>query len=220
VNLGKAIVGDHMVNEWDLALVDVSAYERTAGEGPSHLIVPQVRGMVITETRNVVRIAVSADGRSPQVKAEQVPPAPTGSPRQRWSEERFFAELAAASSVDARFKDLANRVRELADKHRDRLVLSPGTGNTGSITLKQDGSGLIELYLDGTLRFRPDKIQRVFGKRAGQYLGELRRLFLEPMKTAYPMVPAGRAAAAAPELAPIVERVAAAPQEDTGARAP
>jgi hypothetical protein len=210
VKLSKAIVGDHMVNEWDLALVDVTLYKRTAGEGPTYLIVPNVRGMVITETRNVVRIAVSADSRSPQVKVERVPPPPASSGRQRWSEERFFAELAAASSVDVRFKELANRVHELAAKNRDRFTLSPGTGNTGSITLKQDDSGLIELYLDGTFRFRPNKIQRALGDRAQHYLGELRRLFPEPMKTEYPFVPATRAAATAPELVGIIERVTAA----------
>ena len=43
VRLSQAILGDHMVNEWNLALVDLSLYKRVAGDGPTHLIVEDSR---------------------------------------------------------------------------------------------------------------------------------------------------------------------------------
>lgn len=62
LKLSHAIVGDHMLNQWELALVDLTLYERTSGDGPVCVIVPNLRGMLLTETRNVVRVVVGADG--------------------------------------------------------------------------------------------------------------------------------------------------------------
>ena len=145
LKLSQAIMGDHMLNQWELALVDLTLYERTSGDGPACIIVPNLRGMLLTETRNVVRVDVGADGERLKVKIERVPPAPVGSSsRQRWTEDRFFTELNKAPTLATSFKALATRIRELVTRDPDRLSLSWGTGQTGSMTLKRDDQGLVE----------------------------------------------------------------------------
>lgn len=209
VKLSQAIIGDHMLNQWELALVELALYQTVGSGAPGFVIVPSLRGMVSTETRNVVRVVIPVDGGKPQIKLERIAPEAGSKMRQRWTEELFFEKLKATDTLAESFKAMVTRIRALANGSDDRITLAWGTGDTGSMTLKRDGQGLIELYLDGTVRFRPVKIEAGLGARANDYLIELRRLFPEPMKTAYPQIAAPRTSATAAELTTIVVRVVA-----------
>jgi hypothetical protein len=94
VRLGQALLGDHLVNQWELALVEVAVFGRAAEQaGPEHLLVPHLRGVVETESRQVVKVQV-ASGPTNRVVVERVSKEPRGS-RERWDEQRFFGALAA-----------------------------------------------------------------------------------------------------------------------------
>jgi hypothetical protein len=208
VKLSRAIIGDHMLNQWELALVDLALYERTAGAGPGWLIVPNIRGELRTEFRNAVKVDVPEEGGPPRVKIERIPPA-SSTGRQQWTEDRFLAELRNADRLAPSVKSLAERICALSKAQPERLSLSYGTGNTGSMTLKRDGYGVVEIYLDGTLRFRPDKFQLAWGDQAAvEYLTDLRRLFPEPMQMTYPTVQPAAAAKAADGLGAVIEKYA------------
>jgi hypothetical protein len=105
--LGRAVLGDHMLNPWELAMVDVAVYRRTAGDGPLHLLVPAWRSTIVTETRNVIKVDVPATGGPPRVKIERLAPRTDG--RTVWTRERFLAELQA-ERLEPSFKCLAERI--------------------------------------------------------------------------------------------------------------
>jgi hypothetical protein len=204
VKLSQAVIGDHMLNQWELALIELALYRGDS----DYVIIPTLRNMVATETRNVVRVHIPTDGGKPQVKLERIAPEPSRQRGRRppWSEREFFEKLNEVD-LSQSFKSMANSIRALANRDNSRLTLSGGTGETGSMTLKRESQGLVELYLDGTLRFRPGKFEGALGPRAADYLTDLRRLFPEPMKADYPLIRAPQAAAGAAELTSIIERV-------------
>ena len=72
VKLSSSINGDHLLNPWDLAAIDVSIFKKIDDSlAPSFLIVPTIRGMIVKETRNVVNINITKEvGGSTDVKVK------------------------------------------------------------------------------------------------------------------------------------------------------
>src|SRR4051794_14556802 len=50
VRLGRALLGDHLVNQWELALVEIAVFGTREGESwrAEHLLVPHLRGVIET----------------------------------------------------------------------------------------------------------------------------------------------------------------------------
>lgn len=194
VRLSEALLGDHLVNPWDLALVDLALYvNEKESDTQEYLIVPTLRKAVISEPRHIVRVVIEGKEPKARVSIERPPAEATGggrrpSERQFWDANRFFLELEKSENP-TEWKDLGKRLYGLTDKFSD-VTASFGTGKHGSLTVKKLNNGLIEYYIKGRLRFRPRRFKMGLGSTVGQlYHDELRRLFPEHIdKSHYPSV--------------------------------
>jgi hypothetical protein len=177
VRLGRALLGDHLVNEWELALVEVAVFERVgSAEGPKHLLIPHLRGGIETELRQIVKVEVAQGDKNRVVVERAAPGESGGSVREKWTEDRFFAALDGGSLHPA-YKAFGHGVRALREECPG-TVLVWGTGRSGSVTVKRNGHGLVEFYLSGYLGFRTERPPLALGEAAGAaYVAGLRKLF-------------------------------------------
>jgi hypothetical protein len=176
VKLGKSLLGRHLVNTWDLALVEIAVFRRRS-EARSHpcLLVPHLRGAIIPEQRQVVRIVIEGD--RPRVDVEPRAPVAVGPPRQKQTEEAFFTGLPLEVRV------FADGLRSLREKQRD-VSLSFGSS---SLILRNRGANMLELYCDGRVRFRTNFFTQALGQEvAREYQDKLRSLFPAAMQMSYP----------------------------------
>lgn len=176
VHLGNALLGNHILNHWELALVEVATFERLEGtDGPQHLLVPHLRGSIETELRQVVRFE---GGR---FVVQRPPPEETSGGREKWTQDRFFGTLDQGS-LGPGYKAFGLGLLQLAKDFPD-VELRWGTGKNGSLTLKRRGHGLVEFYLDGSISFRRERPPLALGPTAGSaYLQGLRETFPEEMQ--------------------------------------
>jgi len=72
VRLSEALLAGHLTSEWDLAMVDLNVYRSTAA-ADQILLVPELRGMVLAETRQVVRVQVEGEAPRARVSVERLP---------------------------------------------------------------------------------------------------------------------------------------------------
>jgi hypothetical protein len=161
IRLGERLFGGHLASEWDLAMIDLNLYVHRSDSSLGHLLVPELRGTLIHETRQVVRVLV--EGREPEAKiqVERIPDLEHAG-RTTWTAERFDTALAAAS-VSKEFRALIPRIRDFARQH-SRASVTYGTGALGSITLSYDGASVLSLYLDGRAETKPGKyVERALG---------------------------------------------------------
>ncbi len=88
--------------------------------------------------------------------------------RQRWDEESFFKKLDAGAGPRA-VRELATNLRDLAPRFRETVSLAWGTGKVeGSMVLKRNDNGLIEVFTSGEVRFRPSKFVPALGPDVGR----------------------------------------------------
>ncbi len=194
VRLGEAFFGDHIVNPWDLAMVDLSLFLKDSDiNGPKYLIMSELRRAVVAEPRHVVRVVVEGETPKAQISIERpaVEVKRTGrgkSFRQRWDYDSFFTELEN-SECGLEWKKFGKRIYDLAEKYTD-LTVSYGTGRNGSITIKKKDHGLIEFYTNGRIRFRPKRFKLGLGPDLGKrYYDGVAKIFPEQMsKSNYPSV--------------------------------
>lgn len=204
--LSKTIFGDQLLKQWKLALVDLALFRPTSGGG-APLVLPVLRGAVTVEARQVVRVIVQGETPVTKIIQERQDLSSAKSGRQTWDEERFFATLAA-SPAPASVKNLAARVRELAEQSDGDLALEWGTGQNGSMTLKREGAGLLEVYVSGKLGCRPRKFVRALGvDLAGEYQRGLAALLPDEMQDPLPRVEPAKAGQVADRLLELLERV-------------
>jgi hypothetical protein len=72
VRLSEALLAAHLTSEWDLVMVDLNVYRSTGADAPL-LIVPELRGVVRAETRQVVRVQVEGSTPRARVSVERIP---------------------------------------------------------------------------------------------------------------------------------------------------
>jgi len=72
LRLSEALLAGHMTSEWDLAMVDLNVYRCTTPDDQL-LIVPELRGVVLAETRQVVRVQVEGETSRARITVERVP---------------------------------------------------------------------------------------------------------------------------------------------------
>lgn len=178
--LSQTLLSDHLVDQWDLALVDVALY-RPADGSPSHVVVPHLRKLVQSDPRQVVRVVV--EGKTPRAKVEVV--LTTGG-RDEWGESRFFRHLEEGN-VPVAIRQLAEQLRDLGNGYPHSISLSWGTGKQGGMVLKRNNGALIELRPTGRIKLRVSKFSRALGEeRAEEYRRELGELAPRAMKMTFP----------------------------------
>src|SRR6266403_4726438 len=153
VKLSTAVLGKHVGNGWDLALVELSIFEQETDSGPKQFVlVPHLVGGIAVEQRQVLLVRIE-DNRT-QVEVQE----PKGGSvvvnrANKWDEERFFA---AAERAAAPLRDFAGQLRRLRDSHAG-VAFDFGGAKDGSLIFKKKGSNIMEYYLrsGGSIRFRP-----------------------------------------------------------------
>jgi len=187
------VLGKHVGNGWDLALVELSVFEQQIDSGPKQfLLVPHLVGGIAVEQRQVLLVRIE-DNRT-QVEVQE----PKGGSvvvnrANKWDEERFFAaaELAAAP-----LRDFARQLRQLRDSHAG-VAFDFGAAKDGSLIFRKNGTNIMEFFLGygGYIRFRPvnDAEESNFVNALGEQLGgryrdRLQSLFPRGMAMGYPTV--------------------------------
>jgi hypothetical protein len=194
VRLGETMLGDHQINPWDLAMMDLALYQADESNNETgFLIVPTLRQAYISTPRHVVRVIV--EGESPKAKVEIERSSAISSKdrkqqrgQESWNAEKFFSQLNAGDCTDE-WKKFGERLYSLSEK-LPSIDISFGTGKKGSITLKRNGKGIIEFYTRDTIRFRPGKFKLALGAKLGKYYeDELKKTFPEQfLNLNYPYV--------------------------------
>jgi hypothetical protein len=210
--LSRNLIGDNLVKEWDLVLVDLALF-RTMGTSTRRItVVPHVRSLVLSELRQVVRVVVPDVGGA-RVQVEHIAPEPVGSERRKWDERQFFESLTVPG-VPVEVQTLATKLRELATKHPDSVELVWGSGRRhGSMVLKRKSYGLIQIHGSGAIRFRPTKFVGALGKEvAHDYLQALKKLAPGAMKMGFPLLNGHEAAQIAGQLYGLINGILADPR--------
>jgi len=202
--LSRSLLSDHLVKQWDLALIDLALYRPVDASG-SYIIVPHLRNLVRSEPRQVVRVVVEGETPSARIEVERITSDQGAPARQKWDESRFFRYLEVAAPPAIR--EFASQLRDLASQYRGSVTLGWGTGKHGSMVLKRNNGALIEIRGRGSIRFRPSKFTRALGKAAAkEYRLALEKLVPEAMAMNYPRVPVREAEKVVPALFELVRR--------------
>jgi hypothetical protein len=199
--LSRTLIGDHLIKQWDLVLLDLALFKRDHASQGDYWVMPCIRGLVVAEKRQVVRVIVEGENPRARVEVVQIPDDP-GPSRQKWDERRYFEQIYD-KSVPREVGTLAGRLRDLAGESPDSLKLTWGTGRKGSMVLKRKDNGLVELYTTGELRFRPWRFAGGLGDEVAlEYRRDLNGLFPDLGK--YKYISPSATAAAAPALFGII----------------
>jgi hypothetical protein len=151
IRLSESILAGHLTSEWDLAMVDLNLYEGT-GE-PKRLLVPELRGKLVHETRQVVRVTVEGEQPKAKIEVERLPDPSRAGERMAWTTEAFQQALTNAA-VSAEFRELVKRFITLPQHHPSMSIVF-GSGKLGSVTLRRAGSSILSLFLDGRAETKP-----------------------------------------------------------------
>jgi len=202
--LSQFMLGDHLTNQWDLALIDIALYRTVDDNSNGFLVIPYVRNLVERDLRQVVRVIVEGETPRARIEVERVVAARNKSSRQKWDEERFFRYLDEGE-IPKSIRVLAQELFHIAEEYPD-VDLSWGTGKSGSMVLKRRDGGLIEIFGSGEIRFRPDMFVRALGDTvSAEYRRKLERLAPEAMKMKYPRISRRNAANIADELLKLIK---------------
>jgi hypothetical protein len=126
LRLSQALLAGHLTSEWDLAMVDMNLYQSVA-ESAELLIVPELRGVLVAETRQVVRVQIEGETPRARIVVEHLPAAESVSTAVRpklASVEDFVARVRqrapSAGGVAAR---IVQRFQQAENASQGRLVL-------------------------------------------------------------------------------------------------
>jgi len=124
----------------------------------------------------------------------------------RWNEKLYFESLGSqGASIEV--QTLARELREFGGQFPGSVTFNWGTGQKGTMVLKRNGGGLIEVRATGKMRFRPNKFSRALGEDgARKYQQGLEKLVPNAMKMGYPLVTASEARKVAPAVLELVKR--------------
>ena len=193
VKLSNAVLGKHVGNGWDLALVELSIFEQQIDSGPKQfLLVPHLVGGIAVEQRQVLLVRIE-DNRT-QVEIEE----PKGGSivvnrSNKWDEERFFA---AAERAPAPLFNFATELGRLRDSYVG-VSFDFGAAKDGSLIFKKNGSNVMEFYLGngGYIRFRSSNddgegnfVNALGEQLGGRYRERLQSMFPRGMAMGYPLV--------------------------------
>jgi len=121
VRLSEGVLGRHLTAEWDLAMVDLNLF---SSQG-SLLVVPELRGTVMAEVRQVVRVVVEGEQPRARVEVERyASDGPASARGARLSRRGFLSllnEQALGSAPHA--EQVLEVLEEVARRHPGRLEL-------------------------------------------------------------------------------------------------
>jgi len=69
--LSRSLLSDHLVKHWDLALIDVALFRSVEAGLGDYVIVPNLRNLIVSEPRQVVRVIVEGETPSARIEVER-----------------------------------------------------------------------------------------------------------------------------------------------------
>ena len=139
VRLGEGLLGRHLTSGWDLAMVDLNLF-RSSSNLESVFIVPALRGAVIADKRQVVKVVVE-DRKGATVKVERAPSGESISRDTSRGIEAMRNRRAAMEATNQAAKDsLAKLINML---HDNKYITKDNTG--GVAIYKEDGESIYTL---------------------------------------------------------------------------
>lgn len=95
LRLSEGLLGRHLTSEWDLAMVDINLFQSMSGDA-GVLLVPELRGTVASEVRQVVRVQVEGSAPKARVEVEHVVVSAANPVRPgKLSTDGFFERMTA-----------------------------------------------------------------------------------------------------------------------------
>lgn len=141
LRLSEALLARHLTTEWDLAMVDLNVYRSTSPDDQL-LLVPELRGVVLAETRQVVRVQVEGETPRARVLVERLPADDISATRRPKlnSVDDFYAGVHKRSpGAEGAIRRIVERFQQIDGASQGRFVLAlqtasanlywkPGTG--------------------------------------------------------------------------------------------
>ncbi len=157
LRLAEGLLARHLTSEWDLAMIDLNLYADKGRGSPSYLLIPEIRGTLVHETRQVVRVTVKGETPEATIKVVRLP---SGS-NALWTEERLFARAKEVGTA-AFAKGLENLLA-IAKQAGTNTRIDWGAGaNLGGFALRTGNNTLFYARTDG-LQIYVGKLTTVLG---------------------------------------------------------
>lgn len=162
LRLSEGMLGRHLTAEWDLAMVDLNLF-RPVGSGAGLLLVPELRGTVVAEVRQVVRVKVEGETPKARIEVERVvTDEPSGVRRGKLTFDAFLARMqsdAPHAVADAKRvlecfqrveRDTAGRITVDLQSSTANLYVGTPSGRKRIVGLNTEGRFRVILrYLTG-----------------------------------------------------------------------
>lgn len=137
LRLSEGLLGRHLTAEWDLAMVDLNLFRSTQGDA-GLLLVPELRGMVTADVRQVVRVTVEGATTRARVEVEHVAAGDTSGPRRsRLSMDSFIARMGERAPARVPHARRVLECFQQVERHSDgrlTLELQSATANLYLVT--------------------------------------------------------------------------------------
>ena len=192
VRLAAGLLGDHLTSGWDLAMVDINLF-RCVSNPEFVLIVPALRGVVVAEKRQVIRVTVK-DREGATVTIERPSPTPSSGRR-----EDIESDVDFLSELRAHCPERAKIVESVLAKLHELEVASPEAfeyglrsssanfywkiagGKARIIAINRRGK--LRVWLDYLIKSGNEKIANEVRALAGPVLGVTKGEFLTSAST-------------------------------------
>lgn len=120
LRLSEALLAAHLTAEWDLAMVDLNLYRSNAAPD-SLLIVPELRGSVYADARQVVQVTVEGETPKARIKVTRLPSGGVVPTRTKFESIDQFLQ-----AVDNTAPELADAARAVVESFRTAERRSAG----------------------------------------------------------------------------------------------
>jgi hypothetical protein len=154
VRLSDALLGDHMVNPWDLVMVDVVPYVPVGGTNDKIMLVGSLRRAVVAEPRHIVRVEIDSQDGPPNVIVKPIASGGrTVSTGRRMPRSEALEQLSQTLG-----SEIAKRVEEMIQQltQPPHLLIEHMTGQKLRLRYNAKGEGLpckafhlLEVYPSG-----------------------------------------------------------------------
>lgn len=163
IRLSELVLAKHLTSEWDLAMVDLNTYRSTRGSGEL-LIVPELRGVVVAEKRQVVTVKIEPASGQTRVLVEHLPPEDLSSVRRPTlaSLNEFMAGVRQkAPKAEASIARIVERFSQVAERSKGRFELGfqTATANLYWISDSASRQRIFGMYLTGRFRVLLDYLK-------------------------------------------------------------
>ena len=122
IRLSKALFTGHLTSEWDLAMIDLNVY-RSKAPDEHRTPLPELRGMVVAETRQVVRVQVEGATPRAHISVERIPSDDSARPRLASVDEFLEYVRQRALNAEAPVAKIVERFRHIESATDGRFVL-------------------------------------------------------------------------------------------------